>query len=260
MNRKFSFLFFIALLFISCEDVVEVDLPTAEPRLVVEAFINWQEGTDGAYQVVRLSTTAGYYETQVPPVEGATVYITDSSNSYSFVHNGAGYYVCDAFLPVTGETYTLFIEHEGETYTATESLLPTPNLLYAEHTTEGIRAYFNDPAAENYYMSDFFKYNYGHDTAVFDDRFVNGNLTYTVRFARDLEPGDTFGISLYGISKRHYNYMMKLYNIAGGASANPFQVPPGIVRGNIVNLTNPDNFAFGYFNLSEGKSLEYIVP
>lgn len=238
--------------------MIEVDLPVAEPRLVVDASINWRKGTDGTSQTIRLTKTAGYYEPQVPGVEDADVYITNSSISYIFINNGAGYYVCDSFVPQVGETYTLHIEHQGELFTATETLMPTPELLYGDHTSEGIRAYFNDPVEENFYLSDFFKYGFGRDTAVFDDRFVNGNLTFTMRFLNNHQPGDTFGISLYGISERYYNYMMRLSSIAD-TDDNPFQTPSVMVRGNVVNQTNPANFAFGYFRLSEESFIEYTV-
>jgi len=265
MSRRFSlFLFLSVMLLISCEDVVEVDMPTAEQRLVVDASINWQKGTDGAYQRIRLTTTAGYYDSHVPFVEDATVYITDSSTTYEFIHTGNGYYGCSAFQPQIGEAYKLHVEYQEELYTANEILMATPDLLYAEHVTEAlneqtIKAYFYDPQEENFYMSDFYKYGEGPDSAVFDDKFVNGNLNYTLRFIDDLQPGDTFLISLYGVSERYYDYMMKLYSITEVAAANPFKAPPVMVRGNVVNETNPNNYAFGYFRLSEESSIEYIV-
>ena len=39
----------------------------------------------------------------------------------------------------------------------------------------------------------------------------------------------------------------------------PFETTPATVRGNCINETNPDNFPFGYFRLSEVDEITYIV-
>ena len=39
----FFFVFILATLLVGCEDVVDVDLNTAPPKLVIEASINWQK-------------------------------------------------------------------------------------------------------------------------------------------------------------------------------------------------------------------------
>ncbi|MFY7758329.1 MAG: DUF4249 domain-containing protein, partial [Flavobacterium stagni] len=78
--KKYISLFVLALMFISCEDVVNVDLETAAPKLVIDANILWNKGTVGNEQTIKLSTTTGYYNTETPKVSGATVYITNSTN------------------------------------------------------------------------------------------------------------------------------------------------------------------------------------
>ena len=57
----------------SCEDVVDIDLTTAAPRLVIDASIKWQKGTLGNVQTIKLTTTTGFYSTTIPTVSGATV-------------------------------------------------------------------------------------------------------------------------------------------------------------------------------------------
>ena len=68
------------LLQTSCEDVIELNLNTAEPKLVIEASINWLKGTSGNEQIIKLSLTAPYFNDTVPPANGATVLITDQNN------------------------------------------------------------------------------------------------------------------------------------------------------------------------------------
>ena len=49
---------FIGLILISsCEKVVDIDLNTMEPKLVIDAAIKWQKGTVGNIQTIKLSTT-----------------------------------------------------------------------------------------------------------------------------------------------------------------------------------------------------------
>jgi len=43
----------LALLLISCEDVVEVNLEEAQPRLVVDAALQWKKGTTGERQTIK---------------------------------------------------------------------------------------------------------------------------------------------------------------------------------------------------------------
>ena len=146
-------------------------------------------------------------------------------------------------------------------------MLPVPDLEDVQQTEEGftddqltIKAFFNDPANEtNYYMHSFRREDHGPEFGVFNDEFVNGNYTYTVRIFEDLERGEEMSIDLYGISPRYYNYMRKIFTTTSEFNAGPFQVAPANLRGNVVNQTNPDNYPYGYFSLSEVSTINYII-
>ena len=62
-----------------------------------------------------------------------------------------------------------------------------------------------------------------------------------------------------GISREYYDYMFVLRSQVGTNQGGPFETMPAVVRGNIVNETNQDNFPFGYFRLSEADSITYRV-
>lgn len=259
----------------SCETVIDVDLNTAPERLVVDANINWEKGTTGNTQTIILSKSAGYYQNGTPKVSGAVVYITDSSNNVfdfteePYVDSITGRYTCSFFQPVLGETYTLTIVVEGKTYTAVESLLPTPDISNIEQENNlginndeiGIKINFNDePIQSNYYLlrtddtTQLFPYY-----QVFNDQFNQGNIISGLYSSPDLVSGNQINFKLYGISKRYHNYMKLLINASAGSDNGPFQVIPTIVRGNIINQTNSQEFAFGYFRLGETNSSIYIV-
>jgi hypothetical protein len=74
-----------------------------------------------------------------------------------------------------------------------------------------------------------------------------------------LEAGQETTIAIHGISQQYFNYMRILLTIAGSGGGGPFEAPPTTVRGNIVNQDNFDNFALGYFRLSEQDVVDYTI-
>src|SRR5690606_1469468 len=79
--KKFLIIAFLTFMISSCEDVINVDLNTAEPRLVIDASIKWVKGTTGANQSIKLTLTAPYFDAEIPPATGAEINITDSNNN-----------------------------------------------------------------------------------------------------------------------------------------------------------------------------------
>jgi hypothetical protein len=271
-NIKYILLILTVFFFAACEEVVDVDLNTAPPRLVVDASINWVKGTDGSQQKIKLTMTGSYYGTTVPVVSGATVFITNSTNTaFDFIETpDTGEYVCTNFVPVIGETYTLTVQHDGETYTATEKLYATPEIEEVTQKNDGgftgdqieIEYFFQDnPLEENFYVvrldTEIYPFpEYG----AMKDEFEQGNRMSFFASDEDFKAGDVVSSKLQGVSERYYNYMMILISmVEGGAGSGPFQTPPVNARGNVINQTNEDNFAWGYFRLSEQASVDYII-
>jgi len=267
-------LFFViisAIFFLSCEDVVTVDLNTAPPKLVIEASINWYKGTPGNEQKIKLTTTSDYYGSVIPKVSGATIYVKNSNNTtFNFTENpNSGEYFCTTFIPVINETYTLTVISKGQTYTASETLKPVAaitkivqnNLGGFDGKTIEIKAFFNDPSSEeNYYL---FGYSYQNQLLnnyfIGEDAFYQGNEFFSASQNDELVVGDKIGITHFGISKTHSNYMKVLVSIAGSSNGAPFQSPAATVRGNIINTTDFDNYALGYFSVSEVDIRNYQV-
>src|SRR5210317_2504575 len=117
-------LILISISIYSCEDPIKLDLNTSEPKLVIDASINWIKGTNGNEQEIKLSLSAPYYDLDTPPANNAIVSIFDSNNNeYLFTEEGAtGVYKNNIFVPVLNEVYTLIINYGGETYSASETL------------------------------------------------------------------------------------------------------------------------------------------
>lgn len=271
--KKIHLLFFTitAIIFSSCEDVIDVDLNTAPPKLVIEASINWYKGTSGNEQKIKLTSTSDYYSNAIPKVSGATVYVKNSANTtFNFIENpNSGEYICTNFIPVINETYTLTVISMGQTYTATETLKPVSAITKIIQNNQGgfdgktieLKTYFNDPAnEENYYL---FGYKYQNPLLnnyyVGEDTFFQGNEFFSASQNDKLKAGDKISISHFGITKAYSNYIKVLVSIAGSGNGAPFQSPAATVRGNIINTTDFDNYALGYFSVSEASTKDYIV-
>ena len=264
-------MFWIAVFTSSCEDVIDVNLETAAPKLVVYASIQWKKGTLGNEQKIRLSTTTGYFDSVIPTVSGADIRITNSDNTvFTFTEiSNTGEYKCSDFVPVIDQEYVLTIQLNGQTYTATETLKSVSPFTSIAQKNDGgftgeeieIKSFFNDPPdADNYYMVKFKSSILAIPSYdIFDDSFTQGNENFGLYINEDIKTGDNLDITLFGISKRYFEYMRKLTAVAGSASGGPFATAPASVRGNIVNQTDSKNFAFGYFNLSETDYRNYVV-
>jgi len=269
-NIKYSLLLLIAIMFTACEEVVDVDLNTAPPRLVVEANIDWIRGTTGRQQTIKLTKTRGYYDNNIPVVGGASVAVTgDDGRTYEFIEDpGTGNYVCNYFQPEVGTTYVLNITSEGQNYTATETMYAAPIITRTAQTNEGgflgedieMRFYWNDFANEdNYYLTRI-------DAAVLpfpdydvaDDEFFEGNEMFELFFDEDLVQGDVIKVKLYGISQQYHDYMNVLLE-AAGSGGGPFSAVPVAARGNVINVSNDANYALGYFRVCEVGALDYTV-
>ncbi len=266
-------LYFVILIFFTtaCEDVIELNVPTESPRLVIDASINWFKGTLGNEQQIKLTLTAPYFENSVPPANGAQVEIKDNSNNnFIFTEDGlTGIYKNSRFFPVLNETYYLTIIYDGETYTASETLKSVASIEYVDQNNEGgfsgneteLKAYYTDPAdEENYYFFEFISdIPVIPSLEVYKDEFTNGNQIFGFYTEEDLASGDLVTIRNYGISKEFYNYMFILLQQNSQEGGGPFETQPATVRGNCINQTNPKNFPLGYFRASEVDELIYTV-
>ncbi len=269
MQRFSSIIILISLLLAACEDVVQIETPTEEPRLVIDAsfnvynFIQTPQVTGG----VRLTLTVPFFEKEVTPVNDAEVYITNlsDSNIISFIPSGNsdGYYTA-LFMPEYGIEYQLTVVYKEEVYTSVERLIPAVPIdnvvqgdgtLFEENETEMIISFTDDGDRTDFYLFDL-------DFAMFlasEDTFYQGNQFSFSYFYEDLKPGQEIAINILGIDERHYNYMNLLIAQSGDDNQGPFQTPPALVKGNIVNETNIDHFPLGYFRISEADRFSIIV-
>lgn len=265
---------FAISIFFSCEDVIDVNVQTAPERLTVEASLDWEKGTSGNNQTIKLSTSSAYFaENKNNPITTATVKVTntDTLEEFIFTNENNGNYTTNSFNPIIENTYDLEIVYNNETYIATENLKPVTDITRVEQSTEKgfddeileVNVFFDDPEdEENYYL---FKYKESGDLLFeledIDDEFINGNeVGWWYEKDEDDEQGeftvgDQVEVEMYGISKAYFNYIRTLIEQAEGVGL--FSATPVALKGNCINQTNSENYAHGFFRLTQVVKTEY---
>lgn len=122
---------FLLLILISCEDIITPELPTNDPILVVDAWLN----NLNEQQKIILSSTQDYLDsTSSPSVSGAIVQVSDDQgNVFDFVESVPGEYV---WLPTilknnlgdVGSSYTLNIQYDGKEIIAQSTMNRTSTI------------------------------------------------------------------------------------------------------------------------------------
>lgn len=264
----------LSVIIFSCTEAIDLAVPTESPRLVIEASLDWKKGTLGNNQTIKLSLSTPYYDTAPNPVSGASVIVENASNGDVFIFNDQqdGSYTTTNFVPIINNTYNLEVIYNSETYTAQETLISVSEINRIEQSREGgsdeeeldLTIYFDDLANEvNFYYITFLE---GEDRLptreIMSDEFTNGNemsLLYEEDEADaedEILPGDEVDINLFGISEEYYDFLNRLIE-QGDNAGDPFATLPTRLRGNYINLENPENYAFGYFRVTESVNEVY---
>lgn len=139
-NRIHYIILLLPILIIqSCTDVISVQLAEAEPRMVIDAWINNLD----EQQKVTLTMSSPYFDSSDPdPVNGATVTITDDNdNVFEFIEDGnSGVYYWDNpggdIFGTIGTGYLLTVVSGANAYAATSVMNRVPtvdSITYEEY-------------------------------------------------------------------------------------------------------------------------------
>ena len=255
----------LGLLFMGCEDPINVELPAAENKLVIDAML-WRnlDETSGTLEVI-LSRTTNYYDEEVPFVSNAKVSLQTPNVLLMAQEDALGhYYVYNVNINEIDE-FTLSLTADNATYTATSSLVPsTPldsvvqgeNTLISGDQVEAIVTLTDRPEEGNYYLMDF-GYN---NLFVTRDEFYNGNqISFSFFYDKYFPKNTPTPVYLMGVDKNFYTYMQILISHAGQDGGGPFATAKSTLRGNIQNTTNSNDFPLGYFRVVERDSVIFTA-
>jgi hypothetical protein len=276
MKKFISFLFIICSVLTSCTKVVNIDLNSANPSIVVDAEITDQPGP----YTVNLTQTVNFSDNNVfPGVTGATVVISDNAgNTETLTETGSGNYVASHLQGTSGRAYHISITSNGKNYTAV-STMPAPVALdsviadTSSRTRGGgfggggnttpvvgvsVLAVFTDPAGvANYYrLIECVNHvpNY-KNISIISDQGQDGAIISKNVVRRDttIHKGDTISVILESIDANVYEYYRTLAQITKQQTGIQTTVP-----GNPT--TNLSNNALGFFSAYAIRTKYTIAP
>ena len=261
MNIK-SYIYILCtlLLFSGCEEIIDINLNDAEPRVVIEANLSNLHSS----QRIRVSRTVAFNEPfNSLPITDAMIVVYDGQGEAAyFNHEGNGVYTNDPrydFELKPGRTYSLAVQVDEELY---ESSCYMPE--YVDIDSSGITREnifgdtyyfatfkFNDPVdVSNYYRYDISLNDVDFRFAsAFNDKFNDGlYVSHQVSdLDADLEPGDFISVRRYCIDEKVYNYWNEYQ------STNPGSAAPANPTSNISNN------ALGYFSVSTAQEFRLQI-
>lgn len=247
----------------ACKKIIQVDLNSVVPQIVIEG-----EVTNGpAPYFVRISKTVDFSATNdFPPVTGALVLLTDTTNGISdtMVEASPGLYRSIEVGGVTHHTYRLDVTTGGRQYTSLstmpdfvrlDSVTFAQNIGFDNKLEINAVAGFQDPSGiANYYQfTETVNSRPIPDIFVFEDRLSEGKYIHYPLFndSAYLAPGDTLRLTMNCIDKNIYNYFFQLMSVAGNnnfQSATPTNPASNISGG-----------ALGYFSAHTTEQVDIIV-
>jgi hypothetical protein len=264
MKKIYILIPLLILLFSNCEKVVEIDLPTIEPKLVIDASFEvlFDAAPVTANTVVKLRLSADYFEENIPTVSNAIVFVTNLSDAavtnFIDVNLDGNFRPLTNFIPLDDIEYELTVIYQNETYkgkatkvksTPFTSAIQGDDTLFSGKEIEVKVAFNDDDTSDNYYLFDFTNNLF----LPIEDRFFNGNpYNFSFYYQEDeIIAPTTVTIRMSGISKKYFTYFRILLNQSGVNGGGPFASVPASLLGNIINTANETNFPLGYFHISE---------
>jgi hypothetical protein len=247
----------VVVLLSSCKKVIQLDLSTSVPQLVIQGNVYDQPGS---YSVKIFRTVNFDLPNIYPPVTNAKVTISDNAGQSEELSQATdGTYVTSALEGVIGRTYTLSVNVDGKTYKAT-STMPRAVLIDTIYMKKSIFGntkmialdFMNFPYRENYYHIVHF-INGVQDPGfnIFNDNTNQvERISYSFMNPANATPklvnGDKIEVWLECIDKGVYEYY-RTANRDGGRSASPANP-----------VSNISNGALGYFSASSVRKGVFI--
>ncbi len=268
-------LYFLPLLFvmISCEDVIDVDLPPTESRLVVNGVLRVDVTEEFIPVEIKVTETSDFFSGNEPTELESAIIIYGTPNpdapeildlspgnggtsSLAEVNPGSGIYIPDPTFDEDqrigiefarpGIVFILIIEREGRRFAARTTFAPSipidnieqgTETLFDDDETEVIITVTDNPDQENFYVFDF---DFGEFLAL-DDQFIDGQeFQFSYFYDNELEPGDTAEISILGADREFFNYIDLIVEQTED-NGGVFETPAATVRGNVFDVTDLDN-------------------
>lgn len=231
----------------SCEEVIDADLSTAPPLIVIEGNVSDQLEV----HTVRVSQTIAFDKPNAfSGVKGARVTVYSSNNqTFTFNASGDGIYRSSRFRGIPGVKYTLEVITGGKTFKGSSVMplavkidsLTFKKLSFFGNSTIYPAVYYKDPSGiQNQYRFVIRLNGVLKAEQVSEDRFSDGNATSDlVTFEDGVKKGDKVDLEVQCIDRSVFKYYFAMSQISGNGGP---PVAPSNPESNI------DNGALGVFS------------
>ena len=252
----------MAVFFVSCEKVIELELNEADQQMVVEAVLKDSPGNN--YILISYSSTV-YTDQTFDKISGADVRVKDKDgNEYIFPEDPLipGRYTNSTFTVLPDNDYTLTVIAAGEVITSTCHSYAKPtidSLMYSPSPFSAI-------TADTIYIIDYFSVDNPNEANHYrlriwinseevrsfyyigNDDFINGQSYNAPFFGAEVRSGDTVLVEINTLDKANYTYLFTLSSNSSNstAPANP--------------TSNLQGNALGYFGAFSTDTMSIIVP
>lgn len=260
----------VPFFFFSCNEIIDIDINSSDPQIVVEATIGLKEPAE-----VRISESISLDDNGVyPGIENATVKLIDSDGKSELLTKTttAGKFVSNNILGEINKTYHLEIKANNKIVTSNSTIpnaVPIDSFKVTNTIYPGggaplrpeipapfyeVSVKFSDPINEkNYYRCVLYLNGIAQNrNNIYDDRFTNGKQmeSFMVIYYPEMESGDKISVEFQCIDKSVYEYFKSMGNSAMGprnssSPANPY-----------TNLTGS---LLGYFSAHTVERREFVV-
>ena len=269
--KRFILVILTISFLVSCEDVIDLELPESDTRLIVNGVIRVDEKQEYLPIEIVVSESSSFFESNtIASIESAVIYYGTPNpdapeilegggiSNLTELEPGSGKWVPDPTFDSDqrirvssineGDVFQLILTTREERYFATttyvksvpiDSLVQGDQTLFSGDETEVIVTFTDNGDHDDYYILDFDFNEY----LVTEDEFYQGQ-TFVFSYFYDsdlaLDTNTSITIGLIGADESFYNYMNQII-VQSGGDQGPFQTPAATVRGNITNITGIDN-------------------
>ena len=277
INSKLLFFTILILITLGCEDVIQVDLNSIDPRIVIEGEV----ANDGSMSKVRITKSTDYYNPGIyKTISGAEIVISDNEgNSGVLTEVGDGLYQTDLIVGKSGRTYNISVAAEGEKFIA-ESTMPVQIILDSlsleiapyppgnkdeENKRYFLHLYFQDhPDIEDFCRFKIF--NEGIQLggfSIYSDKFTNGNyIDLRLRIEaknNDIKIGNLLTVELISIDQFVFDYYLTANSVNASGSGGGGGGPSSTSVAPANPVTNWSNKALGLFSAHTVSTKSILV-
>lgn len=262
-SKKVLYSILILLPVFACQKVIQIDLNSKDPQIVIEAEVTDDFTTP---QTVKITKSVNISDSNTfPTVSGASVNISDNFGNNALLYEASpGIYQDSTLQGFPGRTYYLSVTAEGKTYTSVCTMpakVPLDTVLINDSgvgagpmggANKSITSVFQDPVGRgNYYRFKLQKNNtISTSLFLFDDQVIDGGINNRAFTGERFQANDTAIIKMMCIDKAIHLYFESMSQNGSGPASSGTPANP---------VTNIQGATLGYFSAHTVQIKKIII-